>query len=163
MSRDFDVKLFYSALDQKRESLGLTWNGVAQEIANRYTKVATSTIKGIRGKKYIEGDGGLQMLLWLGKSPESFVPGAMVDSKHELIKPTNAVLRFDAKEVHRLLEARRLNEGLAWREVADQIGGVSVSMLRRFKNGGRTSFPIIMRVANWLDVPARKFTKENPW
>ncbi|MFT5212253.1 MAG: hypothetical protein ACI9CE_003995, partial [Flavobacterium sp.] len=29
MSRDFDVKLFYSALDQKRESLGLTWNGVA--------------------------------------------------------------------------------------------------------------------------------------
>ena len=68
MSHDFDIELLYAALDQKREEQNLTWSGVAKEIERRFTRVSASTIKGIRDKQFVEGDGGLQMLLWLGIS-----------------------------------------------------------------------------------------------
>jgi hypothetical protein len=103
------------------------------------------------------------MLLWLGSSPESFTPGLKAGRKHELKKPKNAVLRFDVKETHRLLEVKRISEDLTWDQVAKQIGHVSPGMLRRFKKGGRTSFPAIVRITRWLDVPTKDLTKESPW
>ncbi len=163
MTRDFDVNLLYAALDEKRELLGLTWSGVAKEIANNYAKVAPSTIKGIREKGTVEGDGCLQMFLWLGRSPESFVSGLEFGDRHDLKEPRKGVLRFDVPKVFRLLESKRLEEGLTWDELAKQIGGFSVQMLKRFEKGGRTSFPGIMRIARWLDVPARDLTRESPW
>ncbi len=163
MTRDFDVNLLYAALDEKRELLRLTWSGVAKEIANNYAKVAPSTIKGIREKGTVEGDGCLQMFLWLGRSPESFVSGLEFGDRHDLKEPRKGVLRFDVPKVFRLLESKRLEEGLTWDELAKQIGGFSVQMLKRFEKGGRTSFPGIMRIARWLDVPARDLTRESPW
>lgn len=163
MTRDFDLNLLYDALDEKRELLGLTWSGVAKEIANNYAKVAPSTIKGIRERGTIEGDGCLQMLLWLGRSPESFVFGLECEDRHDLTEPRNGVLRFDVPKVFRLLESKRLEQGLTWDELAKQIDGFSVPMLKRFEKGGRTSFPRIMRIARWLDVPVRDLTRESPW
>jgi len=158
MSDDVDMGLLYEAIDQKREAEGLSWARVAKEIG-----IALSTIKGIRDKKIVEGDGVLQMLLWLGRSPESFIPKFKAGKKHELKEPKNAVLRFDVKEAYRLLEAKRLRDELTWVTVAEQIGGVAPSQLQRFKKGGRTSFRAIMRVARWLDVPAKDLTKESPY
>jgi len=163
MNHDFDIGLLYAALDQKREAQDLTWAGVAKEIERHFTKVSVATIKYIRDKQFVEGDGGLQMLLWLGRSPESFVPGLKAGRKYELKEPKNAVLRFDVPEAHRLLDAKRLREDLTWGQVAEQIGNVSPSMLKRFKRGGRTSFPAIIRITRWLDVPAKDLTKESPW
>jgi hypothetical protein len=163
MSREFDLDLLYAALDQKRESQGLSWNGVAREIESRFTKVSPATIKGIRDKQNVEGDGVLQMLLWLGRSPESFLPGISVHKEHDLVEPKNATLRFDMKETYRLLDARRLEEGSTWDQVARQLGSCTASKLRRFKDGGRTSFPWIMRIAHWLDVPVNALTRECLW
>ena len=161
MVQDFDIDLLYAELDQKRQSQGLTWAGVAKEIERRYTKVSASTIKGIRGKQFVEGDGVLQMLLWLGRSPECFVPGLKVGRKHRLTHPKNAVLRFDVKEIYRRLDAKRMDEALAWKEVANQIGGFSAGALKRFEKGGRTAFPGVMRIARWLGVPAKELTGED--
>ena len=163
MSCDFDIERLYTALDHKRESLGLSWSGVAKEIKDRYAKVASSTIKGIREKQSVEGDGGLQMLLWLGRSPESFMPGLKASRRHQLSQPRKSILRFDTQHTYRLLEAKRLEQGLTWNEVAEQVGGCSPNVLRHFKKGGRTSFPGIMRIARWLAVPAKDLTKESPW
>ena len=99
MSSDFDVNQLYNALDHQREARGLSWAGVAKEIESLFTKVSPSTISGIRDKQVVEGDGALQILLWVGKSPESFVPGFEANTKHELVAPENAVLRFDVKKI----------------------------------------------------------------
>ena len=91
------------------------------------------------------------------------MPGLKAGIKHELKEPKNAVLRFDVKEAYRLLDAKRLREDLTWDQVAKQIGSVSPSMLRRFKKGGKTSFPAIVRITRWLEVPTKDLTKESPW
>jgi len=138
---DFDIKLLYAALDNKRASRRLSWNGVAKEIEDRFAKASPSTIGGIREKQFAEGDGVLQMLLWLGRSPESFVPRLKLERKYQLIAPDDAVLRFDVKRIYRLLDTKRLDDALTWEELADQIGGFSSGALRRLEKWVEPRFP----------------------
>jgi hypothetical protein len=163
MISDFDVTLLYAALDEKRESLGLSWSGVAKEIEHNYAKVAVSTIKGIREKGSVEGDGCLQMFLWLGRSPESFVPGLVADKCCDLEEPSNGVLRFDVPKVYRLLDAQRREEDLTWGQMAEMIDGFTAQMLKGFEKGRRTSFPKIMRITILLDVPVKELTMVSSW
>ena len=76
---EFDVDALYAALDAQRQARGLTWAGLAREINRQFERVpvraiSVSTITGMRKRRVIEGDGVLQMLRWLGRTPESFVP-----------------------------------------------------------------------------------------
>ena len=160
---NFDIELLYAALDEKRESEGLTWSGVAKEIEERFTRVSASTIKNMKGKQFVEGDGVLQMLLWLGQPPEHFVPGCKVDLRHELKEPKSGVIRFDLPKTYQLMDQNREAKGLGWNEAAEQIGGVSADELKRYRKGGRTSFPGIMRISMWLGLPAAELTRSNPW
>ncbi len=163
MTDQFDLNLLFAALDAQRIQRGLSWSSVAKEIEERYVKVSPSTIKGIREKANVEGDGCLQMMLWLEKTPESFVPGLAHEDRFVLKPASKGILRFDVEKVYRLLESKRESDEITWGEVAEQIGGLSAQMLKRFEKGGRTSFPGIMRVARWLDVPIAELTRESPW
>lgn len=158
MSDDVELGLLYEAIDQKREAEGLSWARVAKEIG-----IALSTIKGTKDREVVEGDGALRMLLWFGRSPESFIPNFKAGKKHELKDPKHAVLRFDLVEAYRLIEVKRLRDELTWVTVAEQIGDLVPSQLQHFKKGGRTSIRAIVRVARWLDVPAKDLTKESPY
>ncbi len=76
----FDIDALYDALDAQREERGLAWGGVMREINGTYRDVdlrpiAASTITTMRDRDYLNGDGVIQMLLWLDRTPESFVPG----------------------------------------------------------------------------------------
>ena len=50
-------------------------NGIAPGEKSEGHPIATSTITGLKDKAVGEGDGILAMLLWLRRTPESFVPG----------------------------------------------------------------------------------------
>jgi len=167
--RHFDLAALYEALDGKRASLGMTWASVAREINAQFRDVlghkpiAVSTIKGLKIKAIGEGDGILQMLLWLGRTPESFVLGANADPKLGQLRQlgTNQILRWDTRAIHRAIDAKRTAEGLSWADVARQIGGMGVNSgtLTRMSNGGRTAFPHVMRIVRWLGEPAANFTR----
>jgi hypothetical protein len=167
MSIEFDLRAVYSALDVARHERGLTWTAVAREINARFKDsavrpISASTITGLRTKRVVEGDGVLQMLLWLGRSPESFLPnrnGHSAPNERLPQIPSTQILRFDAQKIHAALDAQRVDRGLSWREVADAIGGVSVPSLTRLANGGRVSFPDVMRIVGWLERPVAAFTR----
>jgi hypothetical protein len=59
----------------------MSWKAVAHEVNRadeRYEihPISPSTISGLRNKRWgVEGDGVLQIMLWLDRTPESFVPG----------------------------------------------------------------------------------------
>lgn len=78
---DFDVNALHSALDAHSNERGMSWKAVAREMNRadeRYSihPISASTISGLKNKRWgVEGDGVLQMLLWLDRTPESFVPG----------------------------------------------------------------------------------------
>ena len=48
---------------------------------------------------------------------------------------------------------------MTWRQVAREIGGVNPGGLTRYRDGGRTTFPQITRIARWLDRPVATLTR----
>jgi hypothetical protein len=162
---DFNLPALYDALDHQRRERNLTWAAAAREI-NRFITIgrpiALSTITGLKTKRVGEGDGILQMLLWLGRTPESFIPG-FADAnapRFQLTSPAApAVLRLNTKGLHAALNARRQALGLTWEQLANQIPGYTANMLTNLARGGRSGFPHIMRLYRWLDEPAAKFTQ----
>ena len=171
MLQDFDLQALYTAIDEQRRSRCLTWAAVSREVNSMAADVpgrkpiATSTIAGLRVKALGEGDGILQMLLWLGRTPESFVPGADIPRHLGKLRElgTSQILRWNTKALHAALDAKRTCGGLSWNEVAIRIGGVNARGLARMAKGGRTHFPLVMRITKWLGKPAAHFTRASDW
>ena len=167
----FDVTALYAALDAQRVARGMSWLQVAREISGRIEgvparSIGTSTLTGMRARGAVEGDGVLQMLLWLGRPPESFMPGHEEGKTATASLPRIApgqVLRFDAKAMHASLNARRIERGMTWQQVASEIGSCNASSLTRLAKGGRVSFPQVMRIFAWLGRPAARFTRISAW
>lgn len=116
---------------------------------------------GIGARRAAEGDGVLHMLLWLGRSPESFVPG--YEERGGVSAPlpkvrADEVLRFDTRKLYAALDARRVERGLTWAQVGKEIG-LSAASLTYLAKGTRTGFPQVMRLTRWLGRPAAEFTR----
>jgi len=164
---DFSIDALYAALDAERRARGLSWAQLAGEINRpvgrpRPRAIAASTLSGMRGQRAIEGDGVLQQLRWLRRTPESFVPG-LADGDGAAFAlpdvPPNRILRFDTRAIYAALDARRRERGLTWTQAAVEIGGVSAAGLTRYARGGRTGFPQVMHIALWLGRPAASLTR----
>ena len=167
MHSDFDLQALYKALDEKRCSRGLSWGAVTREI-NRFMQeghpIATVTITGLRNKSAGEGDGILQMLLWLGRTPESFIPGMKSSPEHSLPQPGKGQrLRWNAKLIYSELNAQRQARGMTWNAVAQGMGLHSINTLTHLAKGGRVGFPRVMRIVRWLKKPAASFTRITDW
>jgi hypothetical protein len=166
---DFDIGALYDALDEQRRSRGMTWAGVAREISRFCTKlrpIATSTITGLKSKAGGEGDGVLQMLFWLGRTPESFGPG-IPDADAERFRlpelKEGQILRWDTKALHAALNAQRQARGITWNEVADEVGWWTPGMLTSLAKGGKSGLPGLMRLVRWLGRPAVTFMRIANW
>jgi hypothetical protein len=169
-SGDFSLPALYEALDERRTERGLTWAAVAREVSRRFAggparAVSSSTITGVRSHAVVEGDGVLQMLLWLDRSPESFVPGHPLgeDPTARLVDPGEGnVLRWDAAALHAALDERRTDLSLTWADVAAEVVCAPTN-LTSLRKGGRVTLPFVMRPVGWLDRPATAFTHATPW
>ena len=165
MRADFDLASLHAALDDKRRARNLTWAAVAREV-NRFATggraIAASTIAGIATKAVAEGDGVLQMLIWLERTPESFIPGFPDASADRYRLPTtepDSILRWDAGALHAALDEQRRARNLTWAAVAREVGGVNAAMLSGLSTRRRVGFPAVMRLVGWLGRPAASFTR----
>ncbi|MGH9780408.1 MAG: hypothetical protein ACRD33_01195 [Candidatus Acidiferrales bacterium] len=176
---DFSLRSLYEALDAQRGARGLSWAQATREMkgqskARPFSPAAgpaavshalsTSTVQGTRMRAVAEGDGVLQMLRWLNRTPESFVPGhpqAESVSARLPVVPAGRVLRFDTKRIFAALDLQRRERKMTWMQVATEAG-VGVSSLRHLSQGGRTAFPQVMRILRWLGRPAARFTRVSP-
>jgi len=149
---EFDLKSLYDALDQRRRSRKMTWADVAREV-NRFGtgrhQLASSTIRSLETQAVAEGDGALQMLLWLGRTPESFVstienPDAGQYKLADL--GPQWVLRWDAKALYSAQNAQRKARKMTWVMVAQQAGGFNSGKLTRLAKGGRVGLPGVTRI-----------------
>jgi hypothetical protein len=164
-SDEFSLQDLFLALDEQRRARSLTWSQATREIARQPASsskpaLSVSTVTGTRIRTVAEADGVLQMLLWLHRTPESFVPNhpEPADAQAELPEvPRNKVLRFDTRKIHDALDVRRLERGMSWTEVSREIG-LGASSLTYLARGGRTAFPQVMRIVRWLGLPAAHFT-----
>jgi len=166
---DFSLSGLYAAMDAVRAARGLSWRDIVREINAPFAHVssrpiALSTVTSTRTKAVAEGDGVLQMLRWLQRTPESFVvDGDGLDGlsaeRFALPQPRpDQILRFDTRKLYAALNAHRVEAGKTWDQVASDIG-VSASSLTHLSRGGRTGFPHVVRVTRWLGRPVADFTR----
>jgi hypothetical protein len=170
---DFDINALHSALDARRIERGMSWKALAHEVNHadeRYEihPISPSTISGLRNKRWgVEGDGVLQMLLWLDRTPESFVPGhpgAGHPSARLQRVPPPRILRFDMPSIYAKLDAQRAARGLTWAQAAAEVGGLyNADSLKQLDRRQRAVFPHVMRLARWLRCPAAALTRVAPW
>src|SRR6266498_2585614 len=107
-STDFDIDALHAALDSQRRLRGLSWPQVAREIGSLSSPmsarpISASTLTGLRKRSSIEGDGVLQMLRWLGRTPESFVAGGAEAAGQTATLPdvgAHQILRFDTRKLY---------------------------------------------------------------
>jgi len=154
MTQDFDLVALQTALDDRRQALGLSWSDVGAALG-----VSAGTLRSLGTRRRAEGDGVLRVMAWLGRSPESFVTGRSPESGQVLPLGRARVLRFDGRALYAALDAARAARGLTWREVAAVSGAGSVAGLTRLRAGGRVMFPEVMRVLAWLGAPAARFVR----
>jgi hypothetical protein len=165
---DFELRALYDALDAQRRARQMSWAEVAKEVNQRRTRrrpVAVSTMIGLKENSAGEGDGILQMLVWLRRTPESFMSGVADPHSDVFCRPqlkAGEIMRWDPEALHSALDARRRSRQRTWAAVASEVG-VTPGMLRNLAKGGRVGFPGVMRVVRWLDQPAAAFTRVAAW
>ena len=163
---DFDLAALHDALDEQRARRGLTWRGVAGEIngGSSASGISPSTISGVAKKEAVEGDGVLQMLIWLERTPESFMPDhdrePAVDEALPVVGPKR-ILRWDAHALYSAVAAKRAELGMTWDQVA-RATGCGVNTLTGLSRAQRVGFPQVMRIVRWLGRPAAEFTRASP-
>ena len=167
--KEFDVRVLYDALDVRRGARQLTWKDVAAEVSERCTRlrpIAPSTITGLKEQPRGEGDGILQMLIWLRRTPESFIPGVVDPRSACFVNPTlsiGEILRWDTRALYAALDGRRRERRSTWSETARELRGFTPGMLTTLAKGGRIGFPGVMRLVLWLGEPAATFTRVDAW
>lgn len=162
----------HDALLKERSSRGLSWAALTREInarfrdASGHKTIAASTISGLNGRSLAEGDGVLQILLWLGRSPESFVPDLndAHSERYQLQDPgPTQILRWDTVALYQALNDQRQAREMSWRNLSSELNHTTPAMLTGLKKGGRTSLPWVMQPILWLGQPARTFTRASSW
>lgn len=162
--KDFDLAALAEALDARRSELGLTWQELAIQATDRPSRrsdrrIAASTFKGMSQRGSVRDTVVLQALRWLGRSPESFVPGLPETSEHTL--PDSAAGRpaLDTRAIYQAMNEKRAARELTWRDVANELGaGFNPGKLTRLAGGTGIGFPRVMRIFQWLERPVAEFT-----
>src|SRR3954469_13065363 len=126
--------------------------------------MSASAIAGTRKKRFANSAIVLQILLWLDRTPESFLAGNDVSGSPGEALPRcepGMTLRFDALALHKAVDERRRERRMTWQEAAAEMTGVTVNVLAGLKRGSPAAvgFPPVMAITQWLGRPAASFTR----
>lgn len=167
--RGFDPGAMYAAICDLKESRGLSWAGVAQEMWDEADvlhasvdghdhPIAVSTIRGVE-----HGDASCQhalvMLRWLGRPPEDFIalprPGTAGVALPE--PGPEFMIRWDLRATYEALDAVRVARGASWDQAAERLhcSAGQLTGLRTARFGARMR--LMMRIAQALGRPAASF------
>ncbi len=100
----------------------------------------------------------LVMLRWLGRPPEDFLAG--VPTQHGDVRlpvgGRDSRLRWNLHELHAALNEARQQEQLTWASLAETLG-CTPSRLTGLRTATLADMELVMRVTQWLTMPAAKF------
>jgi hypothetical protein len=162
--RRFDMQGLAAAVGQERLARGLTWEQPAAEINIPFQgtgsiPISLSTIRGMSQKRSVTGAVVLQVLRWLGRTPESFLSGRS-DIDASLTDPgAVGILRFDTEALYVALNEERERRNMTWKQVAAELPGFTQNMIANLTGWPLIGFPRVMTLTQWLQRPAADFVR----
>jgi hypothetical protein len=172
--RPFDVRALYSALDGKRDSLGINWQSVAKQLwdlssdlndRRRDHPISPSTLTNMAKSPRISCQHALFMLRWLGRTPESFLKGANVDDERFTLPLAGSDyrLRWALSLLYNSMDEKRRQDGLTWTALA-AILACSPNQLTGLRTAKfATNMDLAMRIVQWMGRPAAEFVYLATW
>lgn len=170
---DFDISALFEALEAQRTSRGLSWAQVAHEFWEQSAvlnqrrggghPMSPSTITAMAKRGNTTCQHALIMLRWLGRSPESFIPGG--GGKGAPLPPAgpDRCLRWDLRSLYDALDARRQERQMTWPQAARALRCTpnQLTGIRRARYA--TNMRLAMRITQWLGRPAADFVYAAEW
>jgi hypothetical protein len=170
----FDCGALFSALDTQRRDRGLGWYELADELWGQSAElnarrtadhplcggaVARLQQRGATSCQY-----ALFMLRWLGRAPEDFLTGPVVDVGDVRLPEAgpDSRLRWDLSETYVLLNQQRRERELTWAALANELD-CTPSRLTNFRTARLADMDLAMRTTQWLGQPAAAFIHPAQW
>lgn len=169
----FDCERLFSALDQARSDRGLQWFPLAAELWDQSSELNAQrtdhplcggAIMRLPQRKAISCQHALFMLRWLGRPPEDFLTGPVVQvcDTHLPEADTGSRLRWDLAQLHAALAARRRDRDLSWAALAELLD-CTPSRLTNLRTARFADMDLAMRITQWLGEPAATFIHPAQW
>jgi hypothetical protein len=169
----FDFAAFFAAFDAQRRERGLGWYEFADELWQQSAELneqlrdhplcggAVSRL-GARGETSCQY--ALFMLRWLGRAPEEFLSGPVVDVGDVQLPEAGPGrrLRWDLNQLYTALNDQRQARGLTWSGLAQEIG-CTPSRLTNLRTARMADMDLAMRLTQWLGKPAAEFIHAAQW
>ena len=171
---DFDIAELFEALDSQRRNRALSWQDVAQELWDQSAAlnkrrndhpISASTLTGMAKRRDTTCQHALFMVRWLGRTPESFMPGSTVDAQRTALPfvGPDQRLRWDLQKLYEALDSLRRERSFTWLQLAYELQ-CSPSQLSGIKRARfAIGMKLAMRIVTWLDRPARDFVHAANW
>jgi hypothetical protein len=169
----FDFAAFFAAFDAERRERGLGWYEFADELWQQSSELNAQRMDhplcggavsrlGARGATSCQY--ALFMLRWLGRSPEEFLSGPVVDVGGVGLPESGpeSRLRWDLNQLYTAVNEKRRARGLTWSGLAQELG-CTPSRLTNLRTARMADMELTMRVTQWLGRPAAEFIHAAQW
>ena len=169
----FDMDAFFAALNDGRQARGWGWYDMADVLWQQSSDLnavlgdhplcgGAVSRQGARGATSCQY--ALYMLRWLGRAPEDFLTGPVVDVGDTGLPETgpNRRLRWDLPELHAALNARRTELGLTWAQLGVALD-CTPARLTNLRTARMADMDLAMRITQWLGKPAAEFIHPAEW
>jgi hypothetical protein len=148
----FDYRALWEALETERAARGLSKKAMVDDIA----WLSAGVIKRLEQGQATSCQHVTGLLRWLGRSPESFLPG--VDDKPDYALPDVGpfAIRWSMPLLWDAVDAHRERNGMSWDEVEAEFDWNGMRTFGRDITYG-IPMDLAMRVTRWLEQPAATF------
>ena len=148
----FDYRMLWEALEDERVRRGLTKTALVKDIA----WLSAGVIKKLEQGQATSCQHVTGLLRWLGRSPESFVPGVKDDPAYALPDVGAYAIRWSMPKLWAAVDARREASGASWATIESEFEWPG---MRSFGKDISYGIPmdLAMRVTQWLGMPAAAF------
>lgn len=169
----FDFAAFFAAFDTERRDRGLGWCEFAGELWQQSSELNAQRMDhplcggavsrlGARGASSCQY--ALFMLRWLGRAPEEFLSGPVVEvGDVHLVQPgPESRLRWNLPQLYAALNQQRQERGLTWSRLAQELG-CTPSRLTNLRTARIADMDLTMHLTQWLGKPAAEFIHAAQW
>jgi hypothetical protein len=170
----FDYGSMIGALDARRAEHGLGWNELANKLWEQSAALNArladnclcpgALVRNAKRRGPMTCQYALIILRWIGRAPEDFLTGSIVDVGEVRLPEAGpeARLRWDLGQLYAALSEHRRDQQLTWAALAERLE-CTPSRLTNLRTARLADLELTMRITQRLARPAALFIHPAQW